>query len=262
MFGTPENWHSAMDALADVCDVHAPLLPIFHTPARRDPVEYLVEIVREHMKARGITRAILVGNSLGGHVAMRLALLEPQRVAALVLSGSSGLFERGMEKNVPRRPTREWLRQRTAQVFFDARYVTDEMLDDVESVVFDRRSALQLLRVGRSAKCDNLAPLLPKVITPALLIWGENDQITPLATAWEFYELLPNSSLETIPCCGHAPMLEQPARFNELLLQFVEAQAMSRKVLPIPQRAKKKQSEAHAGQNRQVPAEVREAAAA
>jgi pimeloyl-ACP methyl ester carboxylesterase len=262
MFGTPENWRSAMNALADVCDVHAPLLPIFHTPERRDPVEFLVEVVRDYMKSRGITQAILVGNSLGGHVAMRLALLEPEQVVALVLSGSSGLFERGMEKNVPRRPTREWLRQRTAQVFFDASRVTDEMLDDVESVVFDRRSALQLLRVGRSAKGDNLAPLLPQLLTPTLIIWGENDQITPLSTAWEFYELLPNSSLETIPCCGHAPMMEQPARFNELLLNFVETKASSRKVLPIPQRAEKKQSQPHAGQNDQVPAEVREAAAA
>lgn len=262
MFGMPENWRSAMDALTDECNVHAPWLPIFHTPERRDPVEYLVEVVREYMKARGITHAILVGNSLGGHVAMRLALLEPQRVGALVLSGSSGLFERGMEKNVPRRPTREWLRQRTAQVFYDANHVTEEMLDDVESVIFDRRSALQLLRVGRSAKCDNLAPLLPKVTTPTLLIWGENDQITPLSTAWEFYELLPNSSLETIPCCGHAPMLEQPARFNELLLDFVETLAASRKVLPIPHRTKEKQSQAHAAQNGQVPAEIREAAAA
>jgi len=223
MFGTPENWRAAMSALAPWCDVHAPPLPVFHTPERRDPVEFLVELVRDYLRERNIDHAVFVGNSLGGHVALRFALSHPEMVAGLVLAGSSGLFERGLERNVPRRPTREWLRHKTAQVFHDERHVTEEMLDEIAAVVRDRRSALQLIRVGQSAKRDHLADYLPRVTAPVLVLWGEDDRITPLITAWQFYELLPNSRMETIPQCGHAPMLEQPEQFNRLLEVFVHA---------------------------------------
>lgn len=262
MFGAPENWRASMNALAPIADVHAPLLPVFHTPDRRDPVEFLVRLVRDSMREKGIERAVLVGNSLGGHVAVRLALEEPACVSGLVLSGSSGLFERGLEKNVPRHPSREWLRRKAEQVFFDPTLVTEAMVDEIAAVVSNRRSALQLLRVGQSAKRDNLATVLPRVAAPSLLIWGENDLITPLTTAWQFHELLPNSRLETIPRCGHAPMLEHPERFNELLVEFVCELSHSRKVLPIAQCAEDEQPEAHAGENHQVTGEVRKLAAA
>ena len=262
MFGAPENWRAAMDALSTHCDVYAPLLPVFHTPTQRDPVEYLVQVARDYLRAAQIDRAVLVGNSLGGHIALRLALLEPERVAGLVLSGSSGLFERGLEKNVPRRPNRDWLKQKAAQVFFDERHVTEQVIDEIAAVVYERRSALQLVRLAQSAKRDNLAGSLAQVKAPTLLLWGEEDQITPLATAWQFYELLPDSELETIPRCGHAAMLEQPERFNRLLANFVWSLPLSRKISAIPCGTEQEQAGAHACEDNQVPAEVREIAAA
>ena len=221
MFGAPANWRSAMNHVGDRFDVHAPRLPVLYAPENREPVEFILRALRQYVADAGITRAILVGNSLGGHIAARFAHVEPGRCVALVLSGSSGLFERGLERNVPRRPTREWLRNKIAEVFFDPALVMDEMIDEVAEVVRNRRSALQLVRLAQSAKRDNLAQLLPMLDAPALLIWGENDRITPLTTAWQFYELLRNSELQTIPRCGHAPMLEQPEVFNELLGEFV-----------------------------------------
>jgi 2-hydroxy-6-oxonona-2,4-dienedioate hydrolase len=262
MFGAPENWRAALDALSPQCDVHAPFLPVFHTPSQREPVEFLVQEARDYLRAAQIRHAVLVGNSLGGHIALKLALLEPERVAGLVLSGSSGLFERGLEKNVPRRPSREWLRQKAAQVFFDERHVTEQVLDEIAAVVYDRRSALQLVRLAQSAKRDNLAACLPRVKVPTLLIWGENDQITPLETASQFYELLPNSKLETVPCCGHAAMLEQPEHFNRVLEGFVWSLAPSRKVLSIPRGTEQEEAGSHARQDHKMPAEVREIAAA
>jgi pimeloyl-ACP methyl ester carboxylesterase len=262
MFGAPENWHTAQDELSAQCEVRAPKLPIFHTPTQCDPVDFIVQTVRGYMCDRRIERVVLVGNSLGGHVAVRLALLEPERIAGLVLSGSSGLFERGWGKNVPRRPSREWLRKKISEVFFDPAHITEKMIDEVAAVVDDRRSALQLVRLAQSAKRDNLAALLPQVTLPTLLVWGENDQITPLTTAWQFYELLSNSELQTIPSCGHAPMLEQPRMFNEYLARFLSRCGNSGNILPIPQCAEQEQSHTHASEDRDVPAEVREVAAA
>lgn len=262
MFGAPENWRSAMDALSSHCEVHAPFLPVFHAPTQRDPVEFLVQVARDYLRSARIHQAVLVGNSLGGHIALRLALLEPERVSALVLSGSSGLFERGLEKNVPRRPSRDWLKQKAAQVFYDERHVTEQVIDEIATVVNERRSALQLVRLAQSAKRDNLADSLGQVKAPTLLLWGEDDQITPLSTAWQFYELLPDSELETIPLCGHAAMLEQPELFNRLLAKFVWSLPASRKIPAISRCAEQEEARAHAGQNNQMPAEVREIAAA
>jgi len=262
MFGAPENWQAAMDVLSPAWEVHAPQLPIFHAPDHRDPIEFIVQSARDYIVRAGIEQAVLVGNSLGGHVAVRLALMEPARIAGLVLSGSSGLFERGLEKNVPRRPTREWLRRKIGEVFFDPTLITEAMVDEIATVVRDRRSALQLVRLAQSAKRDNLSALLPQVFQQTLLLWGENDQITPLTTAWQFYELLPHSELRTIPRSGHAPMMEQPKLFNAALAAFVGRWVGSGNVLPIPQRAEQEQSDAHPGQNREVAAEIREAAAA
>lgn len=256
MFGRPDNWRASMDALSPVAACHAPSLPVFHTPVGADPIGFLVQRVRAHLRAQAWERVILVGNSLGGHIAVRVALLEPERVAGLVLSGSSGLFERGLEKNVPRRPDRDWLRRKAAQVFFDERHVTEALVDEISAVVYDRTLARQLIRVGQSAKRDNLAPVLPQVTVPTLLAWGEDDTITPLDTAGQFRALLPRSELALFPRCGHAAMLEQPDQFNEVLVRFVTSTFASREVLPIAHGAQQEQSRAHAGENHQVATEI------
>ena len=70
----------------------------------------------------GIPRAVVGGNSLGGHVALELALSCPDRVSGLILAGSSGLFERGFSRGVPRRPTAEYVRAKLEEVVYIARW--------------------------------------------------------------------------------------------------------------------------------------------
>ena len=221
MFGAPADWRSACQHLSSRTDVHAPALPVFDAPLDAEPIEFIVAAARQYIVRACGNRIFLVGNSLGGHIAARLAECEASRVAGVVLSGSSGLFERGLERNVPRRPGRDWLRRKISEVFYDPACVTDEMVHEVAAVVHHRQSVRQLVRLAQAAKRDSLASLLPKLTMPVLLVWGENDRVTPLATAWQFHELLPNSELHTIPRCGHAPMLEQPEIFNHLLARFI-----------------------------------------
>jgi len=222
MFGSPENWRACANELSKSFRVIVPKLPLFDAPLEADALNALVNFVRAQMDALGITRAIVAGNSLGGHVAARLALQDPGRVSALVLTGSSGLFEKSVATNVQRRPSREWLRAKTAEVFFDPRHMTDEMVDEVESIVRSPRGVLRLLQLAKAAKRDSLRAFLPRVHCPTLLVWGAEDQITSPTTAFEFHDLLPRSELFFLRQCGHAPMIEQPEEFNRLFKRFAE----------------------------------------
>jgi len=228
MFGSPENWRACVEELSGDFRVLAPRLPLFDAPMEADPIGALLDFVRAQLDKHGITRAIVAGNSLGGHVAARLALCEPERVSALVLTGSSGLFERVLGVKVQRRPTREWLRSKAAEVFFDPRHVTEEMMDEIEAVVRSPRAALRLLQLARAAKRDCLRPLLPRICCPAALVWGADDQITPPSAAFEFHDLLPHSELCFLRQCGHAPMMERPEEFNRVMRRFANRVAMER----------------------------------
>lgn len=262
MFGAPENWDAAAAAVRGKFQSHTPRLPMFEVPGRIDPIQFLVETAQVKMVLANIRSAVLVGNSLGGHLAVKLALRTPGRVAGLVLCGSSGLFERGMQRTVPRRPDREWLRRKIAEVFFDPRSVTEAMIDEVGRVVHHAGSALKLVRLAQSAKRDNLAAVLPLVRVPVMLIWGADDQITPLETAREFQKLLPASELHVIPRCGHAPMIEAPEEFGELLRRFLcRIQTRSGELPSVAQRAEQEEQRAHSGKDENVHFKVREAAA-
>lgn len=221
MFGNAGNWRSCADHLSREWPVFTPELPVFDTPARQTVVEGLVDHVNRLLDEWEVEKVILGGNSLGGHVALQMALRDPRRIEGLVLTGSSGLFERGFERHIPRHPSRDWLRAKIREVFFDGKHVTESLLDEVSATVLDSRRARQILRVARSAKRDNLREMLHHIACPVLLAWGEEDRITPPATALEFKENLQDADLHFIPQCGHAAMMERPDEFNHLVAEFL-----------------------------------------
>jgi pimeloyl-ACP methyl ester carboxylesterase len=225
MFGTPENWTPCAAALGAEFTILTPRLPLFEGETAGDVLVALVNFVRQQLDRHSIERAILVGNSLGGHIAALVALREPQRVAGLVLTGSSGLFEKIDGTMTRRRPDREWLRTKAAAVFFDPRKVTEETVDEVERIVRNPRTAMRLLQLAKAAKRDSLRPLLNGIRCPALLVWGAEDQITPASTGFEFHDLLPRSELVFLRQCGHAPMIERPEEFSRVLKRFVRSLA-------------------------------------
>ena len=221
LFGKPGNWDECVRHLAPRGPVLVPDLGLFALPAAQANVEGIGASVGDWLRTRGVERAVLVGNSLGGHVALHLAVSRPELAAALVLTGSSGLFERGFER-VPRHPSREWLIDRIREVFFDGAYVTPALVDEVAAVINDRTSARQLVRIAKAAKQHPLRAELHRVRCPVLLLWGTQDQITPPAVAREFQALLPQAELRFIDRCGHAAMLEQPAAFSASVGEFLE----------------------------------------
>jgi pimeloyl-ACP methyl ester carboxylesterase len=217
LMGSTEHWAACLDALSRAYRPIALTLPIFDPFLPEvSPVE-LCGWVRAFLDARGIARAVVGGNSLGGHVALELALAHPDRVSGLILAGSSGLFERSYTRGVPHRPTPTWVREKMEEVFFDPAMVTPEWVDAVQRAVNTRSCALRLLQAARAAKRRNMETRLSSVKAPTCIVWGMDDRITPVEVAGRFHALIPRSDLFLLPRCGHAPMLEQPDEFNAIL---------------------------------------------
>jgi pimeloyl-ACP methyl ester carboxylesterase len=217
LMGEMDHWQSALQALAPTCRVLAPEVPILD-PARAEPsIEGLTEHVARFLDALGVPAAVVGGNSLGGHLALELALRWPARVRGLVLTGSSGLFERGFTRGVPHVPTAEFVREKMEEIFYDTALVTPSWVESVRRILTTRAFALRVLHVARSAKRSNLEARLGEIRVPTLLVWGKDDRITPPEVAERFRTLLPGAELVFIANCGHAPMLEQPAIFNALV---------------------------------------------
>lgn len=224
IFGSPENWRGQIDGLSDRYRVVVPMLPIFEVPLGECTVPRFTDHIRQYLDWAGIDRATFVGNSFGGHVALDLAIRFPDRARSLVLAGSSGLFERGYESGVPVHPSREWIQDRiAAQVFHDASHIRPEMVDEVVEVLASSASKRRLVRIAKSAKRTHMGDKLHRISAPTLLIWGRQDQITPLEVAREFRDGIPDAELVLIDDCGHAPMIEQPARFTEALRSFLDS---------------------------------------
>ncbi len=227
MFGNPEHWRACANHFAHSWRVLTPRLPLLEVEADDRAITALGDHVLRKMDEAGMERAVVAGNSLGGHIAARMALSRPDRVSGLVLTGSSGLFERGFS-TIPRRPTESWIRCKMREVFHDPVHVTDELVQEMCTFLSNIRRVLHMIRIARCAKRDSLRDLLPAVACPVLLIWGENDDVTPLAVGREFHERLPHSQMHMIQQCGHVPMIEHPGIFNDLVASFLSGLSTAR----------------------------------
>jgi pimeloyl-ACP methyl ester carboxylesterase len=234
LMGQMHHWDAVLDAVGHGYRVIAPALPVFDADLREASLGALGRYVLRFLDALDIPRAVLGGNSLGGHVALRLALDHGERVSGLVLTGSSGLFERGFASGVPHRPDRAWVRRKMQEVFFDPDLVTDGWVDDVHRMVTTPASALRILRLARDARRDNLEGRLGEIRIPTLLIWGLEDRITPPDVAERFRTLIPDAHLWHLSQCGHAPMLERPEPFAEVLADWLDG-TRSRREVAVPQ---------------------------
>ena len=164
----------------------------------------------------------MLGNSLGGHVALVHVLKHPERIKSLILTGSSGLFENGMGDTYPKRGDYEYIRKKTELTFYDPKMATKELVDEVYDIVNSRMKVIKIIALAKSAIRNNLGEELNQIKQPTCLIWGNNDTITPPFVGKEFNKLIPNSELHFVDKCGHAPMMEVPVEFNSILSAFLD----------------------------------------
>jgi pimeloyl-ACP methyl ester carboxylesterase len=196
-------------------------LPLYDLPVEQTTVEGLVSYVRDFISFKNYKSMVLLGNSLGGHIALMYTLHYPKNVRSIVLTGSSGLFENSLGDTYPRKSDYDFVKQKTAYTFFDSSVATKELVDEVYEIVNNRDKALRILYLAKSALRNNLREHLGKINVPILLVWGKDDKITPPFVAEEFKMLLPKSELKYIDKCGHAAMMERSTEFNLILDQFL-----------------------------------------
>ncbi len=199
-----------------------PELPIYKMSLLKTNVKNFAKYVSEFIDHKGFKDVILLGNSLGGHIGLLCAKLYPEKIKALVITGSSGLYESAMGESYPKRGDYDYIQKKAENVFYDPKVATKEIVDEVYATVNDRNKLIRTLAIAKSAIRHNMSKDLPHMSTPTCIIWGEDDNVTPPEVAKEFHDLLPDSDLFWIAKCGHAAMMEHPETFNELLFAWLQ----------------------------------------
>jgi pimeloyl-ACP methyl ester carboxylesterase len=221
LFGALSNFSDLIEKFRTTHKVVVPLLPLFDLDILHTSVGGLAKHVTQFIELRGYEKINLLGNSLGGHVALVYTLKHPEKVNSLILTGSSGLFENAMGDSYPKRGDYEYIKNKTAQTFYDPAVATTELVDEVFEITKNRLKVIKIIALAKSAIRHNLGEELNEIKVPTCLIWGKNDIVTPPFVAEEFKKLIPQSELHFIDKCGHAPMMEVPGEFNEILSKFL-----------------------------------------
>ncbi|MEL1245725.1 alpha/beta hydrolase [Flavobacterium sp. DGU11] len=199
-----------------------PELPIYTQSILKTNVKAFAKWVKDFITYKGFDRVILLGNSLGGHIALYHTKMYPEKMLGLIITGSSGLYESAMGDSYPRRGDRDYIKKKAQDVFYDPAVATDEIIEEVYAMANDRIKLIKTLTIAKSAIRHNMAKDLPKMHVPTCIIWGRNDHVTPPDVAEEFHRLLPNSTLSWIDKCGHAAMMEHPVEFNRLMHEWLK----------------------------------------
>ena len=222
LFGALSNFGGIMDHFGDKYNVVIPILPIYELPLRKVSVKGYVEYIKKFVEYKGYGKVHALGNSLGGHIGLLYTLSCPEKIKSLILTGSSGLFESAMGSSYPKRGNYEYIRQKTADTFYDPEMASKELVDEVFDIVNDRSKLIRILATAKSAIRHNLGEELHQIKAPTLLIWGKQDKVTPPFVGEKFNELIPNSKLIMMDKSGHAPMMERPEEFNSHLEAFLK----------------------------------------
>lgn len=222
LFGALSNWREVLNYYSANYRVVIPLMPVYDLPLKKTNVGGLTDFIHDFICYKDYQDVTLLGNSLGGHVALTYTIEHPSRIRAMVLTGSSGLYENSLGGSFPRRNNYEFIKSKVEYTFYSPETATKDLVDEVYEIVNNRSKGMRIIAMAKSSIRHNLKKEIKTIQIPVCLIWGYDDKITPPYVAEEFNKLLPNSELNFIKECGHAPMMEKPQAFNKVLEPFLE----------------------------------------
>ncbi|WP_082680845.1 alpha/beta fold hydrolase [Mycolicibacterium novocastrense] len=199
-----------------------------------------VEHLRGFLDAKGLEKVSLVGNSMGGAAALGLAIHHPERVHTLTLMGSAGQNPRDESGQVSselltilnyREPDQEAMRRIVDTLTHDNFVPSDEMVqyryrltqDEKVMHAYNGTMAWNMKVGGLRYEDQDIA----KVEVPTLVVSGREDAVVPLRLSLRFHQLIPNSTLHSIPHCGHWAMIEHPLEFSDLTTRFIREEVAS-----------------------------------
>ncbi len=228
LFGALSNFDGVIEGFRDRCRIVIPVMPIYDMPMRQASLDGLLAFIERFVAFKNLQDLIILGNSLGGHVGLLYTMAHPDNIKALVLTGSSGLFENTMGGSFPKRGSYEYIKERVAYTFYDPNTATKELIDECFEITSSIPKCMNIVQIAKSAQRHNLAKEIQSITAPTCLIWGLNDTITPPHVGFEFNRLIKNSELYFIDKCCHAPMMERPEEFNVYLAAFLDKIQMKR----------------------------------
>lgn len=194
------------------------------------PIELFVECVKQTLDQIGLSHYTLVGNSLGGAIALRFAADHPQSVEKLVLMAPGGLENQPDYFLMPAMATMK-------EVFMSATPVTEERLRYFfeEAMVVDKKfidnqlvherfelMKLQNPQVIKTMKVPNMAERLGEITCPALGFWGMQEKLMPETGILKLAKGMPNMRMILVPQAGHWVMIEHRDLFNRMTLDFLK----------------------------------------
>jgi pimeloyl-ACP methyl ester carboxylesterase len=241
--GFIENWAYNINALAERHRVYAMDLMGFgrsdKTPLIRD-INVLVKFINDFMETMRIEKASLVGNSLGGGLVLQFALDYPAKVEKLVLVDNAGMGRDVISDfkvcSIPvlgellTRPSLKGTARLWKEIVCDPVIITPELVNLTYGIISQpgaKKALLAALRSGinlggqRANLVNSVLNRLSALTAPTLVVWGKKDRIIPVAHAQIAVNKVPGARLEIFERCGHMPQLEQPEKFNKLVLDFL-----------------------------------------
>ncbi len=179
LMGALSNWDDVIREFSPNYRVIIPVLPIYDLPLLTTGVRALSKFVHKFIKFKQLSNVVLLGNSLGGHVGLVYVLAHPGYVKALVLTGSSGLYENAFGGSFPKRESIDFVREKVKYTFYDPETATEDMVQEIFQTINDRHKVIRILAMAKSAIRHNMKTELRKITMPVSLIWGKDDKITP-----------------------------------------------------------------------------------
>lgn len=149
LFGALSNFTDLINTFENRFRLIVPIMPLYSMPLLNTGVPSLANHIHDFVKYKGLNNFTMLGNSLGGHVALIYTLKHPDLVHSLILTGSSGLYENAFGGSFPRREDKNYLRQKIAVTFYDPKMVTDELVDEVAEIVKDREKLIRVLALAK-----------------------------------------------------------------------------------------------------------------
>ncbi len=193
------------------------------------PLAFFIECVKQTLDAIGIERCTLIGNSLGGAIAIGYALQHPQQVERLVLMAPGGIEEQAAYFTMPAMAMMKELflsptpvTPAAMKAFFLRAFVVDPTCVD-DQLVAERWALMQTQnpQVVRTMSVPDMSARLPEIRCPALGFWGMNEQMMPETGILKLAKGIPRLRMILVPQCGHWVMIEHRALFNRMTLDFL-----------------------------------------
>ena len=228
------NWRLNMPALAERYRVVAPDLVGFGYTERPGDVHYSLDTWRDHvwafLDALGLARVSVVGNSLGGRIALAMAGQHPERVGRMVLMGAPGVgmtITEGLKALRAYQPSEQNMRQLLLDCFaVNKSIITDDLVRtryeaSVAPGAFEAYRDMFFSPKHAGSQLGITEDQVTAIPTRTLLLHGLRDKVVPVEVAWNMVRLLPDADLAVFAECGHWTQIERAADFNSLVADFL-----------------------------------------